>query len=278
MPEPPPRPDLSRLPGEPAFGVGAELPGMVGETLPDGRPKVSWRWWHVIVVYVLVNVVIGQALVGAVLVAIFGLDVATGAANGPTIALSVVVDLVWLAGMLLWLIRWHPGWVASLGLPARSRRLKEAAIGYGLGLCLYPAVAIVAGLVLTPLFQLFSDESVSAPEQIGSGLSVASKVLVVVLAIVVAPVTEELFFRGLLYRSIRDRRGFWAGAIVSSLLFGLSHYVASPWQDAVLLQSVMTFTGLGLCAIYEWRANLFANIAAHMAFNTIGVLFILLAN
>jgi CAAX protease family protein len=244
--------------------------------LPDGRPKVSWRWWHVIVVYVVTNVVIGQAVVGGAIVAIFGLDIATGAANGPTIALSVLVDLVWLVGMVVWLARWHPGWVAALGLPKLGQRLKEAAIGYGLGLALYPAVAIVAALILTPLFQLFSDQSVSAPDQIGSGLSVTSKVFVVLLAIVVAPVTEELFFRGLLYRSIRDRQGFWAGAVISSVVFGLSHYVASPWQDAVLLQSVMTCTGLGLCAIYEWRANMFANIAAHMAFNTIGVVVILL--
>jgi uncharacterized protein len=272
-PEPPPRPDLSRLPGDPALGTG--FPQVVRETLPDGRPRVSWRWWHVIAVYFLANLVIAQAVIGGAIVAIFGLDIATGAANGPTIALSVVVDLVWLAGMVVWLVRWHPGWVAALGLPGRSRRLKEAAVGYGMGLVLYPAV-FVAGAILTLLFQSFTDRSVSAPEQIGSGLSVASKVLVVVLAIVVAPVTEELFFRGLLYRSIRDRRGFWSGALVSSVLFGLSHYVASPWPDWFLLQCVMTCTGLGLCAIYERRANMFANIAAHMAFNTIGVLVILL--
>jgi membrane protease YdiL (CAAX protease family) len=245
--------------------------------LPDGRPTVSWRWWQAILVWIVTNVVIGQALVGGLLVAIFGLSITSGAANGAAIGLTVVVDLVWLAGMLFWLVRWHPGWPAALGFPAAGRRLREALIGYGLGLALYPAVAIVAGVVLVPLFQAFSDRSVSAPDQLETGLSVGAKIVAASLAIAVAPVAEELFFRGLLFRSIRDRAGFWPGAVLSSVLFGLSHYVAAPWQDAVLLQTIMVFTGLGLCAIYERRGNLVANIAAHMAFNTIGIVLILAA-
>ena len=43
------------------------------------------------------------------------------------------------------------------------------------------------------------------------------------LAVVVAPITEELFFRGLLFRALRDRHGFWLGAAVSAVLFGFVH-------------------------------------------------------
>jgi membrane protease YdiL (CAAX protease family) len=45
----------------------------------------------------------------------------------------------------------------------------------------------------------------------------------------------------------------------------------------MLLQSIMVFTGIALAWIYERRANLVANIAAHMAFNAIGVLLIFAA-
>jgi membrane protease YdiL (CAAX protease family) len=58
-------------------------------------------------------------------------------------------------------------------------------------------------------------------------------------------------------------------------LFGLAHYVPSPWRDAVLLQTIMVFTGIGLAWIYERRGNVVANIAAHMTFNTIGIVLIL---
>jgi membrane protease YdiL (CAAX protease family) len=87
-------------------------------------------------------------------------------------------------------------------------------------------------------------------------------------------VTEELFFRGILYRGVRDRHGVVLGVLASAVPFGLSHVLAAPWQDVLLLQTIMMFTGTGLALIYERRANLVADIAAHMAFNVVGLYFI----
>jgi uncharacterized protein len=98
----------------------------------------------------------------------------------------------------------------------------------------------------------------------------------VVLAVGIAPIAEELFFRGVLFRSVRDRRGFASGAGVSAALFGLVHYVPSPWKDALLLQSIMVFTGFALAWIYERRGSIAANMAAHMTFNAIGITLIFL--
>jgi hypothetical protein len=146
-----------------------------------------------------------------------------------------------------------------------------------MGLVLYVVMAVGVGVALTLLFRAAFGEDVQAPEQLSSNLSTLGKVGAALLALVVAPVTEEFFFRGMLFRSVRDRWGFWAGAVSSSLLFGLAHYVASPWRDALLLQAVMVFTGFGLCWIYERRGTIVANIGAHVAFNTIGLLLILFA-
>jgi membrane protease YdiL (CAAX protease family) len=140
---------------------------------------------------------------------------------------------------------------------------------------LYPTIAIGVGLLLELLFDLFSSTPVQAPAQLPEGLSRGGEVLSVVLAVFVAPVVEELFFRGVVFRSVRDRYGFAVGAIVSAIVFGLVHYVPSPWRDAALLQSAMVFTGLALAWIYERRGTILAPIAAHMAFNTIGIWIIL---
>ena len=99
--------------------------------------------------------------------------------------------------------------------------------------------------------------------------------LTVLLSVVIAPVTEETFFRGILFRSLRDRHGFWVGAIVSAALFGVFHFIpGEPWQSNTVLIVCMMCTGFALATLYEWRGNLLANIAAHMAFNTIGVFLI----
>jgi membrane protease YdiL (CAAX protease family) len=95
------------------------------------------------------------------------------------------------------------------------------------------------------------------------------------LVIVCAPVAEELLFRGMLFRSLRDRHGFWAGAVVSSLLFGAVHWQGSgtSWESSALLASTLAFVGLGLAALYEWRKNILTNMAAHAAFNVVGYAF-----
>jgi membrane protease YdiL (CAAX protease family) len=98
-----------------------------------------------------------------------------------------------------------------------------------------------------------------------------------IYAVVIAPVVEEFFFRGLIFRSIRDRHGFWVGAPISAVLFGSVHYVGGTGADAVVLPIVMTLTGLGLAWIYERRGALGAPIGAHMAFNVIGIALIALS-
>lgn len=253
--------------------VGAETNSR-GTSRLAALPAVSWRWWQAVLAYLVVGVVIGQFLVAGVIAVIFQLDLSSAAADGGTIAITLAANVVTVAGLALWL-RWrHPGVVAMLGLGPRGARLKEFAIGYGLGLVLYLAVAFGVGLVLTLVFQAMFGDHVRVPEQISTDLSTAGKIGAVALALIVAPITEELFYRGLLFRSIRDRHGFWPGSLVSALVFGLVHYVPAPWQDAVLLQSVMVFTGFGLSLIYERRGSLIADIAAHMGFNTIGILLI----
>ncbi|MEX0850303.1 MAG: CPBP family intramembrane glutamic endopeptidase, partial [Gaiellaceae bacterium] len=81
----------------------------------------------------------------------------------------------------------------------------------------------------------------------------------------------ELFFRGVLFRAVRDRRGLVAGLIATGVGFALIHYIPGPWQDSVLLIAVMFFNGMALAWFYERRGTLVAPIVAHMVFNVIGL-------
>lgn len=65
------------------------------------------------------------------------------------------------------------------------------------------------------------------------------------------------------------------GTLVSSLLFGLVHFIPAGGAGALVLPLVMTVTGVLLAVIYERAGNLVVPIAAHMAFNAIGVTLIL---
>jgi membrane protease YdiL (CAAX protease family) len=239
---------------------------------PKGLPAVGWSVWEALLVFIVANLVLAQTIVGLITALALGV---TTTDDPKTVYVGVAVDLAWLGFTVLWLTERHPAWREQLGIRLDRAGYRNGAFGFVAGLILYPAIAIGVGIPLTILFSALSGQEATTPEQLPEHLTGAVALTSVLLAVLVAPIVEETFFRGILFRSIRDRRGFWPGALVSGVLFGLVHWVPSPWQDAVLLQTIMVFTGIALAWIYERRGSLLANIAAHMAFNAVGIFLIL---
>jgi membrane protease YdiL (CAAX protease family) len=80
--------------------------------------------------------------------------------------------------------------------------------------------------------------------------------------IVLAPVAEELFFRGIVQSFVRQHLGTrWGAVLISSLVFGLAHYV----QPHVVVP--LTALGFVLGYLYEKRGSLWAPIVLHILFN-----------
>lgn len=272
---PPPGDELPAPPGPVVTGSIAPPPTPgVARSGPGGLPAVGWRWWEAFLVYVGANLLVGQLLVAGAIFALMGVSAADQSDGLSLVVATLGADLAFIGLTVAWLGWRHPGWRRAVGIVANAH---DAAWGFGAGILLYPIVTIGVGLPLLALFRLLFGEQVTSPEQLAPDMSAGAKALAVVLAVAVAPVAEELFFRGMFFRSIRDRAGMLPGVALSALLFGAVHVVEAPWQDLVFLQTVMVATGAGLALIYERRANLAASIAAHMAFNTIGVFLILRA-
>ena len=83
------------------------------------------------------------------------------------------------------------------------------------------------------------------------------------LAVAVAPLVEEVYFRGFLYNSLRAICPGWIAVLLQALLFGLGH-AYEP------LGVIVTFViGLLFAAIYEWRKTLLATVLVHGIYNLI---------
>lgn len=261
IPHIPPRPDL---------GSGLEaLAPLVPEA--SGRPRSTWGWWEALGVYFLGLIAAGFAVIP--LASVLGTTAVGGAVGRSEIIETIALDVLITAALVFWLARWHREWRGAIVLlPLRSwRDLLMGAVG---GVALVPAVGIVSALLQVAL-QSGLGHKVTTPDQVAPGLSVSAKAALVVLACVVAPLSEELFFRGILFRTVRDRHGFWAAALASAVPFGFAHYVQAPFANVLLLMMTMVATGIGLAWIYDRRKTLAANILAHMTFNVIGVVMIL---
>lgn len=252
----PPRPDLPA----PATPGG---PGRVASSELGSAP--TWSPWAAIGVYVL----------GAILASYLAVLVAVAIGTGGTadVTANVIAAIGVAALVAAWLRVRHASSIPAVGLSA-ARRARDLAWGFGFGLVLYPAVAFGAAIVIGLLLQIVTGAEVSAPQQVPSGLDALGVGVVVLYAVVVAPIAEEFFFRGVLLSSMAARWGFWPGAFASGVLFGLIHYVPAPWPDAVLLMSAMVPTGMAMAWARRRRGSLYASIGAHAAFNVVGLSFI----
>lgn len=89
--------------------------------------------------------------------------------------------------------------------------------------------------------------------------SAAAKVLGGFAAVFCAPVIEEIFFRGLLYRALRNRMSIARAALLGGVLFGLVHATTYPLDS---LPPKMVF-GVIACLLYEYTGSLYPGIALH---------------
>ena len=151
-------------------------------------------------------------------------------------------------------------------LVAAGTRVRQA-IAYGILalVCFLPAhfgVAIVWELVLTGLEVPFEpQEGVARIKEAIRDKNWAQLAPLILLATIVAPISEEVMFRGLLFRVLLDRGGFFMAAIISSALFTLMHDSIASWGPLMVL-------GMLLAWVYHRSGSLLASIALHFAFNT----------
>jgi membrane protease YdiL (CAAX protease family) len=144
--------------------------------------------------------------------------------------------------------------VWPLGAQVRWIDLAGVAVGVFTQVALLP-------LLYLPFRPLFDEEDLSAPaEELLAGIDGAGLAAIGVGVVLVAPVVEELFFRGLLLGTMRSRWGTGTAAVVSSLFFAATHF--QPLQFAGL-----TLAGLVFAAAVVRTGRLGSAIAVHIGFN-----------
>ena len=99
--------------------------------------------------------------------------------------------------------------------------------------------------------------------------SLAARVSVGVQAVFLAPVQEEIIFRGFLYGVARRYLGPAAGIVLVSLLFAAIHLHAPSFLGLFVLAVCLTLA-------YEWSGSLLVPMTMHAMFNALTVVNLLL--
>ena len=181
------------------------------------------------------------------------------------ILFQTLVLLVTLRALIL--RRYGMSW-ADLGLvPCSSSWALRACL---LALGLLPAVAAINASVPKLLDIPFENPQILALAP--AGFSWPALIGMIVMGGIMAPIAEEIAFRGLFFGWLRQRMGFGAAAIVSALAFAVLHGV-------LILIPALTAVGLALAWIAERSGSIWPAIVTHAVFNSfmIAILYAALA-
>jgi membrane protease YdiL (CAAX protease family) len=197
---------------------------------------------------------------------------ATGYHPGSSAPIPVAVTVANVLG--LWV-----GLVGAAVIASRVRGRGDLGQDYGWGLGRWwdlpggAAIGLACQYGLIPLLYLPFEQldhhlrhelSQPAHRDTAAAHSVGTVAVLLLFLAVGAPLVEELFFRGLLFRALLGRTPVPVAVVVSAILFALAHFEAVQFGGLAVFGVVL--------AVLAWRTGrLMPGIGAHAAFNLAAV-------
>jgi membrane protease YdiL (CAAX protease family) len=218
-------------------------------------PETSWPAWTAPVALVggLLLAAVGGLVVDLPAVALGAHITASHTPQPIVIANTFVQDLAFVAAAV------YCAHIGGRVVHAWQLGLRPPTVGW--------RGATAGALVLLVSFGLLSIAWAAAVEpkpekvldQLGTGPVSA------ILVCVVAPMCEEILFRGFIFTALRRWRGVATAAVLDGLLFGAVHAGSAPVLDLVPLAAL----GIGLCLLYARTGSLYPSMGAHSLNNAV---------
>lgn len=190
---------------------------------------------------------------------------------------SLIAQLLSLGPAVVFLllrVAGEKGDLTALGLARRDlpRQVMRGLIALILSLPLVMgsiALAVLVGWLFSQEAPRIGHVMLQAIQQSQSPLAT---LLMLLSALIVAPLFEELVFRGLVQTSLLEsqtlaRRRWWI-VLLAAVFFALTHLGMVPWQALIGL----IVLGVILGWLYEWTGSLWPPLTVHVGFNALNVL------
>ena len=152
-------------------------------------------------------------------------------------------------------------WPTAFGFTS-TRQMSALLLALGVTCIVLPIAWYLLGPLSVKVMEHLGRQAVpqTSVQVLQTSASVGPQIFLAILAVFVAPVTEELLFRGILYPFIKQRGypnlALWGTAV----LFGALHLNLMTFVP-------LTFLGVVLAWLYDTTDNLAAPIFAHSLFN-----------
>ena len=173
----------------------------------------------------------------------------------------VLIEAVYLVPIAI-ILGWRRASWKWLGF----RNFDPASLGLGCGLLILAySVILLHNWILTLLNVRTQGELISELLQ-----ALDSPVWLIVGAVVVAPVVEEMFFRGFLFAGFRQRYGCRSGLLLSSAIFAVAHGDPASLIPIFILGCLLGF-------VFHRSGSIWPGVILHFLVNAFGLCATLLA-
>ncbi len=234
--------------------------------LPEAHPpipRLPWGWRDVskAVFFIIIgSVILGAITVGLTLYTGTIVDPSEGMAAAPLFWLGALVYGVVILAVYLFAVRRAGGDWAVLGF--RSFAFWWLPFIPVLALVQLLGMSIINLVLVLPFTGgTFENPQIEALTG-GSALSLRDFGLLLILVAVIAPIAEEIFFRGMLYPLLRQRWSPKVAIVINGFVFALIHFIP-------LLIPGLFFVGIVLAWVRERSGSIIPAILLHAAQNAI---------
>ena len=183
---------------------------------------------------------------------------------------TIITILSYVIAMIL--LIWLPPKIFKKKIPPASREslglsglptwtdIGLAPVGY--------VISILIAMGITAVFNFFPWFNATEAQDLGYDkfMMGPERTMAFILLVVVAPIAEEIIFRGFLYGKLRVAAPKWLAILIISLLFGIIHW---QWNAGI---SVFAMSVVA-CSLREITGTIYAGTLVHMLSN--GVAFFL---
>lgn len=248
--------------------MAGAVPGFKPKRILPEDLRVSWSWPHLIVFvfFGFASLIVVQLCFVFYVSAnrhLSGKQVEQVFASSPQ--LLVGSNLVWYALLFLFLyvtlavLRDAPFW-RSLGWrklnpdPANGKGSPWMYFFSGCGLAIFVAVASfnMKNTEHLPIQEIFKNR--------------AGALMLMSMAVLVAPLVEETVFRGYLYPLFAKSLGVFPGIVITGVLFGLMHGSQLGWTWGLVL--LLTFVGIIFTFARARTGTVLASFLLHLGYNS----------
>ncbi|MEP6686381.1 MAG: CPBP family intramembrane glutamic endopeptidase [Verrucomicrobiota bacterium] len=225
--------------------IGARPPSEIAPTKQFGFPEVVCA--VALMTWFLLNVV------ASILTPNHPMQIGTG---DLVLNASVSIGLLLFLGIFLRFRGFDVSSLAGFSKPGFGRILST---GFILLLAAYPLIALTDALLQQ--FAGIGPSKQEIVELFSSSQTLGQRIMIIILAIAIAPIVEEFIFRFFFYGLIKRYFGRGTGLVVNSLLFATVHAHLPSFGPLFVL-------GCSFTIAYEWSGSILVSMAMHALFNS----------